>query len=710
MFKKSGSLLRNVPDIPVLQQLLDKCFQARGEKLQVYWRNTENQLFILEVVCSLKDGRPYWQLIRERSGRRTMIAEYTGHDILLVYKQISTATADAQEERASDESNRVSRTRNARAAAATWLEGKQGPAEKSEEKLPSAAQAAEESPWAVTPAIARQDNDSWPPVPAVQNDPAYQFKSQDEQRTPQAPPAASKNSAQNSGATSQNTVHPPLPDLFPTYNSARVAPTANKTGTQQNISNTPVSGKPPAGSSAKSSGNTAGGQTSSGSGSTGSGSTSNTLPAIKKNPLAHPDKAGDAPVKRPGTSAPAHNQESTKSGAFTASSDNLTTPNLGKAALPTSGNLSDTSIVKLLKQLKVAQVTARLEFNDEQVNAFVFIEDGKPVEAWMGELKGDSALLEILLLASGQYTMMIGMTPINRNVKTSPEVLLEHNRNIALLLNELTEEGLTPDSTFRPSNAKLSSDEFNALATPDAPMELEKLASVFIKLDGKKTLGKLNELQVLSRPLLIQAIHHLYFNNLIDIVNPPPPVSRPVVVPKAIDGAAIQSVMLSLRRVDTGLFIYPAFLYFLEEEFYRIYRAKGAMTILIFEMREIAAGDGLVRRVSLPSEAIADATMRMSKCKRHTDIMAHYELHDFAILLPSTASGGARVFANKVIKTLTQTPLTGTAGKKLSFSFGGASMPEDFRDVPSLLGAAELAMTQARQRGKPLVMFKDVEF
>jgi two-component system chemotaxis family response regulator WspR len=167
--------------------------------------------------------------------------------------------------------------------------------------------------------------------------------------------------------------------------------------------------------------------------------------------------------------------------------------------------------------------------------------------------------------------------------------------------------------------------------------------------------------------------------------------------------------MMTLRRVDTGLFIYPAFLYFLQEEFYRIFRAKGSMSVLIFEMRELAAGDGLVRRVSLSSEAISDANMRISRCKRHTDLVAHYDVNDFAILLPSTGTGGTKVFGNKIIKALAEAPLAGTEGKNLSFSFGAASMPEDFRDLSMLLGAAEMAMAFARQRGKPLVMFKEME-
>jgi diguanylate cyclase (GGDEF)-like protein len=166
--------------------------------------------------------------------------------------------------------------------------------------------------------------------------------------------------------------------------------------------------------------------------------------------------------------------------------------------------------------------------------------------------------------------------------------------------------------------------------------------------------------------------------------------------------------MMTLRREDTGLFIHPAFLYFLEEEFYRIYRAKGVMSVLLFEMREVVTIDGAVRRKNLPTDAIADAAIRIHGKKRHTDVVAHYEGYDFGIILPSTKSSGARVFALKILKALQEKPLAGMQGRNVSFAFGSASIPEDFIDVSSLLGAAEMAMQYARDRGETLLFYKDL--
>ena len=42
--------------------------------------------------------------------------------------------------------------------------------------------------------------------------------------------------------------------------------------------------------------------------------------------------------------------------------------------------------------------------------------------------------------------------------------------------------------------------------------------------------------------------------------------------------------MMSLRRPDSGFFTYPAFLYFLEQEYFRAYRTGSPMSVAIFQM------------------------------------------------------------------------------------------------------------------------------
>ncbi len=634
MIKKTGITLKNVPDIPVLHQMLSQSLQKPGEKLIATWRNNETLLFTLEVICSLKDRDPRWLLICEKSGKRSVVSQISGHDVLLIYKQIATASANAQE-------------------------------------VISKAEEVE--------------------------------------------------------------------------NSARLA------------------------------------------------KSSDNHPALTKANMSLSASVGQQSAQGSQKQSPNQPGQSTNTTAATSPSVNITAPpRTRQLAFPLIGKIAELPLPRLLQLISNEKMTGLLQLEEEGNTASLFVQEGHPIEAKLldteGELTGDGAFAEIMYWTAANYTFKVGATTSTRNLVKSSEILLEHVRPLAQVLDELTSRGMTADSVFKHAHKDLTGEEFTAKATPDAPVDMEALAALYLRLDGDSTMSDLENVQILPRPLLVRSIHHLIACDIITFVNkapakptikpavvksappekaapplpppppPPPPLTaqqlreqalsapmaqpaqpakpiplaqttqqakpapasplaqpaklgpptKPVVKPKNIDGAAIQSVMMSLRREDTGLFIHPAFLYFLEEEFFRIYRAKGSMSVIIFEIREVVTVDGVVRRKPIPVDAIADATIRINSKKRHTDIVAHYEAYDFGILLPSTKSSGTKVFVQKIIKALIEKPLVGTEGKQLSYAFGSASIPEDFTDINSLLGAAEMSMHYARDRGEQIIFFKDL--
>src|SRR6185437_3045832 len=106
--------------------------------------------------------------------------------------------------------------------------------------------------------------------------------------------------------------------------------------------------------------------------------------------------------------------------------------------------------------------------------------------------------------------------------------------------------------------------------------------------------------------------------------------TKPALEPKSIDKRAIQNVMMSLRRPETGLFTYPAFLYFLEQEYFRGYRSASPISIVVLQMRMWSDHLDPVRE-PLPHGAVSEAVRRISRVKRHVDMMALYETFDYAL-------------------------------------------------------------------------------
>lgn len=698
MIKKGGMQLRNVPDIPVLHQLLSKAVQKGGEKQYATWRNPDNLLLTLEVVSTLKERKLIWSLSVEKSGRKIELCQCAGHDILMVYNQVNAAALNATAAATRpDDNTRLNRTKEARSAALEKLQ-------------PGGSEPNVVAPQSRPGGAARQPEEMRPqPQPEVRPVPAANQPRQ----TPPPQPARPAAAAQEPARPAQPEPEPPrsyFKEVERQRTQPEIAPVKPKAPEFKNVS-APSAGRPaPSGPA---------GQPPQTPPAPQAAEPYQQTPQPKPNapqaapaPLAPLDSTGgfgipvignplsvqvpvQAPVQAQPPSAPVQPAPSRPAEA---------------QDVPESGSLKQISLVKLLRLYKAAKVSGRLRLDTQDAAAVIYLHEGETLQALMGELKGDEALTEILLMSDGQFVLSRGISTANaaRNIETPPEVLLANHKQMAYLLKELQDYGMQANSTFVRSDASLTKEEFLRIASQEAPMDPEIMSKLYIKLDGKQTLAELAKTAGLSRLRLIEALYHMVSFELVDIYMPPAAPRQLVVTPKKIDGAMIQSVMMSLRREDTGLFIYPAFLYFLEEEFFRVYRARGTMTVIVFEMRDEVNTDGGVKRRILPSVAIADAAGRIAGRKRHTDVVAHYEAYDYAVVLPGTGSAGTKVFIKKIIKALTETPLAGMDGRKLVIAFGTATIPEDFTNLNSMLGAAELALEQARNQGKVLVQYRDL--
>ncbi|HMX46212.1 MAG TPA: DUF4388 domain-containing protein [Candidatus Obscuribacter sp.] len=692
MIKKGGMQLRNVPDIPVLHQLLSKAVQKGGEKQYAAWRNPDNLLLTLEVVSTLKERKLIWSLSVEKSGRKIELCQCAGHDILMVYNQVNAAALNATAAATRpDDNTRLNRTKEARSAALEKLQ-------------PGGSEPNVVAPQSRPGGAARQPEEMRPqPQPEVRPVPAANPPRQ----TPPPQPARPAAAAQEPARPAQPEPEPPrsyFKEVERQRSQPEIAPVKPKAPEFKNVS-APSAGRPAP------------------SGPAGQPSQTPQAPQPAEPYQQTPQQKPNAPQAAPAPLAPLDstggfgipvigNPVQVPVQAQPPSAPVQPAPSRPAEAqdVPESGSLKQISLVKLLRLYKAARVSGRLRLDTQDAAAVIYLHEGETLQALMGELKGDEALTEILLMSDGQFVLSRGISTANaaRNIETPPEVLLANHKQMAYLLKELQDYGMQANSTFVRSDASLTKEEFLRIASQEAPMDPEIMSKLYIKLDGKQTLAELAKTAGLSRLRLIEALYHMVSFELVDIYMPPAAPRQLVVTPKKIDGAMIQSVMMSLRREDTGLFIYPAFLYFLEEEFFRVYRARGTMTVIVFEMRDEVNTDGGVKRRVLPSVAIADAAGRIAGRKRHTDVVAHYEAYDYAVVLPGTGSAGTKVFIKKIIKALTETPLAGMDGRKLVIAFGTATIPEDFTNLNSMLGAAELALEQARNQGKVLVQYRDL--
>lgn len=174
----------------------------------------------------------------------------------------------------------------------------------------------------------------------------------------------------------------------------------------------------------------------------------------------------------------------------------------------------------------------------------------------------------------------------------------------------------------------------------------------------------------------------------------------------ALDRSAIQNVVRSLRRPDTGIFSYPAFQYFIEQEYFRFQFYQAPFSVIVFELWRWT-GEKLE---ALPVQAVAEAARRIEGVKRSIDVLAHFETLNYALLLPNTEPTSGVVLGHRMLEVLRSSSLVaGMDPQSLAVNMGIAGIPEDCRDVGLLLSAAKVAKNVAQKSEFPIIKFKDLQ-
>lgn len=394
------------------------------------------------------------------------------------------------------------------------------------------------------------------------------------------------------------------------------------------------------------------------------------------------------------------------------------TPTQENAALlmpkPTSaltGDLAHVQMPTLLQSILMAQMNGRLKIVSNNRGAEVYFKDGIPVHSFTNDTVGEESIFEILTWKEGDFAFEAKVATDARTIRQNLDSLLLQGMQLIDNATYLRNSGLRPETLISRKYQNLSEKDFESMVASGAPIPMPFQKKFYRSIDDGKTVQSLLEKLRLPRSQWIPLVCNMMRCDLITLTQATgaAKTARPALEPKSIDKRAIQNVMMSLRRPETGLFTYPAFLYFLEQEYFRGYRSASPISVVVFQMR-MASGNLDPVREPLPLAAVSEAVRRISRVKRHVDMMAHYETFDYALLLPNTKTSGAAVFANRIMKTLTASPLLpGMDMEKLTFAFGIASIPEDFLDLSLLLSAAEVAKNAAMNSPSPIVLYKDLK-
>lgn len=371
------------------------------------------------------------------------------------------------------------------------------------------------------------------------------------------------------------------------------------------------------------------------------------------------------------------------------------------------GTLKDMPVPTLLQSIAMGEMTGKLVITGDQTGSELFFTNGALIHAQVLNLKGDLAIMELVTWDDGRFMFYRDERTDQKTVERRVDALLMESITLLDQSKFLLKSGLKMETYLNKKYAELSEAEFEQKIKAGAPCDINLQKQFYLRLDGNSTMFDI----LRERPMVKKEWVPILFNMLqCDLValsdKPLVKDKASLLASTALDRNAIDTVVKGLKRPDTGIISYPAFQFFLEQEFFRFQFSGAPFSVVIFDLWL----QGQDKLEALPMQAIAEATRRVSSVKRSIDVLAHFEALNYALLLPNTETASAAILAHRMLEVIYANSLiAGMDPRRVALSFGIAGIPGDCREVGLLLSAAKVAKNVAQKSEFPIIMFKDLQ-
>lgn len=354
------------------------------------------------------------------------------------------------------------------------------------------------------------------------------------------------------------------------------------------------------------------------------------------------------------------------------------------------GDLENLELSNLLQTIAMGKKTGRLDIEGVQDPAVIYFADGAPIHCSMRGVEGDAALVELVGWSQGEFRFYQEPRIDQHTVKRRLDQLLMEGAALQDQTAFLDEIGLTMECYIIRNHASISEALFEQMLAQGTGADMKLQKNLYQAVDNKNTLLEILRRLPYTKSQWVPSLFNMVTCGLLSFAFEPPESTNKN---KAGDEAEIaeqaRNIEKLLLRPDTGLYTYPAFLFFLEKEYLRYERFSHPMSVILMEIG-LKPFDPNALPEPLPLAGVREVRERINKLKRKTDILAHYETLRFALLLPETESQAAKSFANRLAEILMSSPLAdGGLGRPMVASVGVASIPEDCQALGVLLSKAK---------------------
>ncbi len=372
-----------------------------------------------------------------------------------------------------------------------------------------------------------------------------------------------------------------------------------------------------------------------------------------------------------------------------------------------SGDLSVVHITNVLQSVSLGGMTGRLKIDSSRGPIELFFDKGAPVHAFGFNGTGTECFLLTVSCKEGTFHFEPSLKTEDRSITAGINMLMMQGVQLMDNTDYLRNEGVTNDSIISKKNPGLSEAGFEQLMSRGEPIDMTLLKSFYLAVNERTSLKDLLAKFNWARSQWVPVVANLVRCGAVEAQAA---VQKKLIIaePKRIDHIAVENVARQLARNDTGVMSFPAFIYMMERQIALRTQTSGPLSLIVFEVLLPAAKTGMIgHNTSLPPAAVTELKRRVGQLIGPTDLLAHFDQHDWVIALAESNAAAAQVIAERIVNAIRASHLS-PGLIEVAIAVGIATLPDDTQDLLRLMWAGETAKMRARTSNVPIFRASDL--
>ena len=156
---------------------------------------------------------------------------------------------------------------------------------------------------------------------------------------------------------------------------------------------------------------------------------------------------------------------------------------------------------------------------------------------------------------------------------------------------------------------------------------------------------------------------------------------------------------LSVTDALTGLYNSRHFYQCLDSEISRSKRYHERFSVVLFDVDNFKAFNDRYGHQT-GDEVLVEIAAHMRTISRASDVLSRYGGEEFIMLLPHTSKDEAVTLASRLMQAIGSRQFLGSQAMQVTISGGVSTYPEDAEEAKALLYASDMAMYEAKEKGK----------